>query len=102
LAMVPPIPFAYLGDPDRSSQVFRTVGGQRYSICGDYAKVDARGAVTFLGRGSLCINTAGEKVYPEEVEDVLRSHPAVLDANVVGLPDAVWNEAVTAVVALHR
>jgi 3-oxocholest-4-en-26-oate---CoA ligase len=102
LAMIPPIPFAYFKDPERSSQVFREVNGQRYSICGDYATVDAEGAVTFLGRGSLCINTAGEKVYPEEVEDVLRSHPAVRDANVVGLPDEVWNEVVTAVVALHR
>jgi 3-oxocholest-4-en-26-oate---CoA ligase len=101
LAMVPPIPFAYFKDAERSSQVFRVVGGQRYSICGDYARVEADGTVVFLGRGSLCINTAGEKVYPEEVEDALRSHPAVRDANVVGIEDDVWNEAVTAVVALH-
>jgi acyl-CoA synthetase (AMP-forming)/AMP-acid ligase II len=101
LAMLPPIPFAYFKDPDRSSQVFRVVGGQRYSICGDYARVEADGTVVFLGRGSLCINTAGEKVYPEEVEDALRSHPAVRDANVVGVADEIWNEAVTAVVALH-
>jgi fatty-acyl-CoA synthase len=101
LAMLPPIPFAYFKDPDRSAQVFRAVAGQRYSICGDYARVKADGTVVFLGRGSLCINTAGEKVYPEEVEDVLRAHPAVRDANVVGIADDVWNEAVTAVVALH-
>jgi 3-oxocholest-4-en-26-oate---CoA ligase len=101
LAMTPPIPFAYFKDPERSAQVFRTVHGQRYAICGDYARVDADGTVHFLGRGSLCINTAGEKVYPEEVEDALRSHPAVLDANVVGVADPRWNEAVTAVVALR-
>jgi 3-oxocholest-4-en-26-oate---CoA ligase len=101
LAMMPPIPFAYFKDPDRSAQVFRVIGGQRYSICGDYAKQETDGTVVFLGRGSLCINTAGEKVYPEEVEASLRAHPAVLDANVVGLTDEVWNEAVTAVVALR-
>ena len=101
LAMMPPIPFGYFKDPDRSALVFRTVGRQRYSICGDYARVEADGTVVFLGRGSLCINTAGEKVYPEEVEDALRAHPAVLDANVVGIADPVWNEAVTAVVALQ-
>jgi acyl-CoA synthetase (AMP-forming)/AMP-acid ligase II len=101
LAMTPPIPYGYFKDPERTALVFRHIGGQRYSICGDYAKVEADGSVVFLGRGSLCINTAGEKVYPEEVEDALRSHPAVLDANVVGLPDARWNEAVTAVVALQ-
>jgi fatty-acyl-CoA synthase len=101
LAMMPPIPFAYFKDPDRSAQVFRVIGGQRYSICGDFARQEADGTVVFLGRGSLCINTAGEKVYPEEVEAALRAHPAVLDANVVGLADEVWNEAVTAVVALR-
>jgi 3-oxocholest-4-en-26-oate---CoA ligase len=101
LAMTPPIPFGYFKDPERSALVFREIGGQRYSICGDYARVEADGSVVFLGRGSLCINTAGEKVYPEEVEEALRSHPAVLDANVVGVPDPVWNEAVTAVVALQ-
>jgi len=63
--------------------------------------VEMDGTVVFLGRGSLCINTAGEKVYPEEVEDALRAHPAVLDANVFGIPDEIWNEVVTAVVALQ-
>ncbi len=101
LAMMPPIPFAYFKDPDRSAQVFRRVGDQHYSICGDYAKLRADGSVEFLGRGSLCINTAGEKVYPEEVEAALRGHPSVLDANVVGLSDEVWNQAVTAIVALR-
>jgi fatty-acyl-CoA synthase len=101
LAMMPPIPFGYYKDPERSSQVFRTVRGQAYSICGDYARVALDGTVVFLGRGSLCINTAGEKVYPEEVEDALRAHPSVADANVVGVADEIWNEAVTAVVALQ-
>jgi acyl-CoA synthetase (AMP-forming)/AMP-acid ligase II len=101
LAMMPPIPFAYFKDPERSAQVFRQIGGQRYSICGDYAKFNADGSVDFLGRGSLCINTAGEKVYPEEVEAALRAHPSVGDANVVGLADEVWHQAVTAIVALR-
>jgi fatty-acyl-CoA synthase len=101
LAMMPPIPYGYYKDPARSSQVFRTVHGQAYSICGDYARVTSDGTVVFLGRGSLCINTAGEKVYPEEVEDALRAHPSVADANVVGIADELWNEAVTAVVALQ-
>ena len=90
LAMMPPIPFAYFKDPDRSAQVFRQIGGQRYSICGDYARLNADGSVDFLGRGSLCINTAGEKVYPEEVEAAFRAHPSVGDANVVGLADEIW------------
>ena len=101
LAMMPPIPFAYFKDPARSAQVFRRIGDQRYSICGDYARLRADGSVEFLGRGSLCINTAGEKVYPEEVEAALRGHPSVLDANVVGLADEEWSQAVTAIVALR-
>jgi 3-oxocholest-4-en-26-oate---CoA ligase len=101
LAMMPPIPFAYFKDPERSAQVFRRIDNQRYSICGDYARLHADGSVEFLGRGALCINTGGEKVYPEEVEAALRTHPSVLDANVVGLTDEVWNQAVTAIVALR-
>src|SRR5690606_870864 len=63
--------------------------------------VEADGTITLLGRGSACINTGGEKVYPEEVEEALKSHPAVHDANVVGLPDERWGQAVVAVVALE-
>jgi acyl-CoA synthetase (AMP-forming)/AMP-acid ligase II len=63
--------------------------------------VEADGTITLLGRGSVCINTAGEKVYPEEVEETLKLHPAVVDANVVGLPDERWGQAVTAVVGVR-
>jgi len=100
LAMLPPIPFAYYKDEQKSAKVFRTIDGQPYSITGDYARLEEDGSVVFLGRGSLCINTAGEKVFPEEVEDAIRTHPLVVDANIVGLPDEQWGQAVTAVVAL--
>ena len=72
------------------------IDGVRYSIPGDWAEVEADGTVKLLGRGSQCINTGGEKVYPEEVEEVLKHHPAVADAAVVGLPDERFGEAVTA------
>ena len=70
----------------------------RYSIPGDWAEVDADGTVRLLGRGSQCINTGGEKVYPEEVEEALKLHPAVHDAAVVGVPDERFGEAITALV----
>jgi fatty-acyl-CoA synthase len=93
-----PIPLGYYKDDAKTADTFRTVGGTRYSIPGDYATVEADGTITLLGRGSACINTGGEKVYPEEVELVLRSHPAVFDCVVVGVPDDRWGEAVAAVV----
>jgi len=70
----------------------------RWSIPGDFAEVDADGTVKLLGRGSQCINTGGEKVYPEEVEEALKHHPTVADAAVVGLPDERFGEAITALV----
>ena len=73
----------------------------RYSIPGDFAKVDADGTVELLGRGSQCINTGGEKVYPEEVEECLKLHPTVADAAVVGVPDERFGEAITALVEPH-
>ena len=73
----------------------------RYSIPGDFATVDADGTVRLLGRGSQCINTGGEKVYPEEVEEVLKLHPTVADAAVVGVPDERFGEAITALVEAH-
>ena len=71
-------------------QTFVTIDGERYSIPGDYATVDADGTVALLGRGSQCINTGGEKVYPEEVEECLKLHPTVADAAVIGVPDERW------------
>ncbi len=67
---------------------------------GDFARVEADGSVTLLGRGSNCINTAGEKVFPEEVEEALKTHPSVDDALVLGVPDEKWGQAVTGVVVL--
>ena len=74
--------------------------GKRYSVPGDYATVEADGSLTLLGRGSVCINTGGEKVFPEEVEEVLKTHDAVVDAVAVGVPDEKFGEAITAVVEL--
>jgi fatty-acyl-CoA synthase len=92
------IPLGYYKDPEKTAATFRNVGERRYSIPGDYASVDADGTIRLLGRGSACINTAGEKVYPEEVELALRSHPDVFDAVVVGVPDDKWGEMVVALV----
>jgi acyl-CoA synthetase (AMP-forming)/AMP-acid ligase II len=95
------IPLGYHKDPERSARTFRLVGDVRYAIPGDYATVDIDGSLHLLGRGSVCINTGGEKVYPEEVEEVLKTHPAVADAAVVGVPDRRFGEVVTAVVELR-
>ncbi len=102
IAMGGPIPLGYYKDPEKSAKTFRTIAGQRYSIPGDWCTVEADGTMTLLGRGSACINTAGEKVYPEEVEEALKTHPAIEDALVVGLPDDKWGQAVTGVVVLAR
>jgi 3-oxocholest-4-en-26-oate---CoA ligase len=92
------IPLGYYKDEAKTAKTFRTVGGQRYSIPGDYATVDADGTLHLLGRGSVCINTGGEKVFPEEVEEVLKQLPAIADAVCVGLPDDRFGEIVCAVV----
>jgi fatty-acyl-CoA synthase len=89
----------YLGDAAKTAQTFRTIGGRRWVVPGDLASLDADGAVTFRGRDSRVINTGGEKVFAEEVEQVLLEHPAVRDALVVGLPDQRFGHRVTAVVA---
>ena len=91
-------PLGYYKDPEKSAATFVVVDGVRYSIPGDFAEVEADGTVKLLGRGSACINTGGEKVYPEEVEEVLKLHPDVADAVVVGVPDERFGEAVTAMV----
>jgi fatty-acyl-CoA synthase len=100
LGMVPPNPIGYYKDPARTAHAVRTFGDRTYTLTGDLARLEDDGRVRFLGRGALCINTGGEKVYPEEVEQVLCGHPAVLDCNVVGVPDERWQERVAAVVAL--
>jgi fatty-acyl-CoA synthase len=100
VAIGPPNPLGYYKDEAKSARTFRTIGGVRYSIPGDWCIVEADGSLTLLGRGSACINTAGEKVFPEEVEEALKTHPSVEDALVVGLPDEKWGQAVTGVVRL--
>lgn len=92
------IPIGYDGDPAKTAETFVEVDGVRWVLSGDMCTVDADGTVHLLGRGSQCINTGGEKVYPEEVEGVLHGHPAVADVLVVGVADERWGSAVTAVV----
>jgi acyl-CoA synthetase (AMP-forming)/AMP-acid ligase II len=92
------IPLGYYNDPIKTAETFIELDGERWVLTGDMATVEADGSVTLLGRGSVCINTGGEKVFPEEVEAVLKSHPAVYDAIVVGVPDERWGQRVTAVV----
>ncbi|UAJ09373.1 AMP-binding protein [Glacieibacterium megasporae] len=92
-------PRGYYKDPAKSAATFVDIGGKTYSIAGDWATVDPDGSIVLLGRGSHCINTGGEKVFPEEVEEALKTHPGVDDALVFGVADAKWGQAVTAVVA---
>jgi fatty-acyl-CoA synthase len=92
------VPLGYYKDPEKTAATFITHEGVRYSMPGDYATVEADGTITLLGRGSVCINTGGEKVFPEEVEEALKTHDTVADAVVVGIPDEKFGEAVCAVV----
>jgi len=98
VAMSGHLPIGYYKDEAKSAATFKVIDGVRYTIPGDWATVDADGTVHLLGRGSQCINTGGEKVYPEEVEEALKRHPAVADAAVVGIPDDLYGEAVTALI----
>ena len=91
-------PIGYYKDEAKTAATFRMIDGMRFSIPGDYASIDADGTLTLVGRGSVCVNTGGEKVFPEEVEEVIKQHPAVNDAVVVGVPDDRFGEAVWAVV----
>jgi acyl-CoA synthetase (AMP-forming)/AMP-acid ligase II len=92
------IPLRYHKDPEKSAKTFVTVDGERWVLPGDHAKVLEDGTIELLGRGSVSINTGGEKVYPEEVEAVVKGHPDVVDAVVVGVSDERWGERVVAVV----
>jgi fatty-acyl-CoA synthase len=92
-------PIGYYKDPEKSARTFRVVNGHRYSFPGDFAKIAADGSLILLGRGSVCINTGGEKVFPEEVEEALKAHDSVWDALVVGVPDDRFGERVTAVIS---
>jgi fatty-acyl-CoA synthase len=92
------VPIGYYKDPKKSAETFITYEGRRYSMPGDYAEILADGKLLFLGRGSVCINTGGEKVFPEEVEEVLKRHAAVEDAVCVGVPNERFGEAVCGMV----
>jgi acyl-CoA synthetase (AMP-forming)/AMP-acid ligase II len=92
------VPVGYYKDPEKSARTFLDIDGTRYSVPGDFARIEADGKVTLLGRGSNCVNTGGEKVYPEEVEMAIKAHPAVYDVLVVGLPDETYGQSVAAVV----
>jgi len=92
------VPVGYYKDPEKSAATFLEIEGNRYSVPGDFARIEEGGKVTLLGRGSNCVNTGGEKVYPEEVEMAIKAHPAVYDCLVVGIPDEKYGQAVAAVV----
>ena len=92
------VPLGYYKDPERTSAMFAEVNGRRYAVPGDLARVEDDGTVTLLGRGNTCVNTGGEKVFPEEVEGALKSHPDVFDALVIGLPDELLGQRVAALV----
>lgn len=98
VAMGGSIPSGYYKDPERSAKTFRVFEGKRWSVPGDWATVEQDGAITLLGRGSHVINTGGEKVFPEEVEEVLKRCPGVRDAAVIGVPDERFGERICAVV----
>ncbi len=100
LAVAGPIPLGYYKDPKKSAETFVTYDGVRYAIAGDWATVEPDGTIRLLGRGSGCINTGGEKVFPEEVEEILKLHESVVDAVCVGVPHHRFGEAVVAVVEL--
>ena len=97
------IPQGYYKDPKKTAETFVTApDGTRYVVAGDFARHEEDGSITLLGRGSVCINSGGEKIFPEEVEGVLKAHVAVYDTLVVGVPDERWGQAVCAVVQVRE
>ena len=96
------VPLGYFKDPEKSAATFQQIDGVRYSFPGDYAQVEADGSITLLGRGSACINTGGEKVFPEEVEEAVKQHPDVFDCLVVGVSDDRFGERIVAVVSYRE
>lgn len=97
-----PMPRGYWKDETKTAETFRTIDGVRYTVPGDFALIAEDGTVTLLGRGSVCINSGGEKIYPEEVEVAARKHPNVIDANVVGVPHERFGETVVLVCSVRQ
>jgi acyl-coenzyme A synthetase/AMP-(fatty) acid ligase len=95
------MPIGYYKDPVKTAQMFHEVNGRRYAVAGDWARVEENGTITLLGRGNTCVNTGGEKVYPEEVEGALKSHPDVFDSLVIGVPDERLGQRVGALIELR-
>jgi 3-oxocholest-4-en-26-oate---CoA ligase len=96
------VPLGYYKDPGRTAAMLAEVDGKRYAVPGDLARLEADGSMTLLGRGSTCVNTGGEKVFPEEVEGALKSCPDVFDALVIGVPDKLLGQRVAALVQLRE
>ena len=92
------VPLGYYKDPEKTAATFIEVDGRRLSVPGDFARLEQDGTMTLLGRGSQCINSGGEKIYPEEVEATLKAHPKVFDVLVIGVADERWGQKVAAVV----
>ncbi len=101
LARAGHVPLGYYRDPEKTAKTFPVIDATRYAVPGDHAALAADGSIMVLGRGSVSINTGGEKVYPEEVERALKTHPDVYDAVVVGTPNPRWGEQINAIVQLR-
>ncbi len=95
------MPLGYFKDPEKSAATFREIGGRRCAVTGDIARLEADGSITVFGRNSQCINSGGEKVFTEEVEEVVRAALDVYDALIVGIPDPRWGQKVVAVLSLR-
>ena len=96
------IPLGYYNDKEKTAETFVEIDGERWVLMGDAAHIDAEGVIHVLGRGSVCINSGGEKIFPEEVESALKSHPDIVDAVVAGIPDERWGERVAAVIQVRE
>jgi acyl-CoA synthetase (AMP-forming)/AMP-acid ligase II len=97
------LPIGYYKDPEKTAETFVTgPDGTRYAVPGDYARLESDGTITLIGRGTVSINSGGEKIFPEEVEAAVKSHPGIYDATVVGVPDDRWGNRVSAVIQLRE
>jgi fatty-acyl-CoA synthase len=98
IARAGPVPLGYYKDPEKTARTFITIDGVRHVLPGDYGTIEADGTIKLHGRGNMVINSGGEKIFVEEIEEALKKHPAIDDALVFGMPDPVWGQAVTALV----